>query len=419
MRLRHVSTRSLVWGLSLASVFAARAEVRDIDADVRVGCPPAFFADIFFDLRSLKDVSKLTADEWKAHMASLRTESKVTTASAKADDFIAGIQKRGELAEQAFKQKYSGSEAPGSARPNVTLSARDVAPDGMDNINYSIYDLSVRPIAKSEAIQVNVGGKGEFLERVEDSYENSSAKARYRWHLSIPKQASARDALPTTATRAKLAEQGHDTNYVKVEWKVRDPKDSRIVHKYSNVMSETDVLLLRRNPDAATREAIVQNGLALTSRGKPVNDPEVLRNLVERKGLVDDLVHKEKGRLPQDEVAVAYKRKAYVVTLKDGQTLQITVDADIHGTDLKSKRSVAYPEDARVIELKVPVDLANRYLHDREGLVRDGYGDYVDIQQSFNDVTGMTGFTRDRGKFYHVMGMMRTKTASSASAPAK
>ena len=256
-----------------------------------------------------------------------------------------------------------------------------------------------------------------------------SGVIRIRNYVEVPKNTPVKNLDRVKApSYAKLADGDPGVVYAKLEFKVGHPDLNAqgflhdldgVVDKPGIVMPRSDIELLLASPESykANQASITQRALELKltlpdGSTRAVNSSSEVKEMIKRIGRMHQAGLTE--FLANPELNIRYKRLARKLDFTvDSKLLppelrkvipakfelQLTVDRDIQIRDLNTHKVAHYDARDRVVELKIPLSIANLLATKTSAEIRAmGLGDLADVYNYYLHMPLVQGFKRNSGK---------------------
>jgi hypothetical protein len=325
-------------------------------------------------------------------VTSLREELKVIVNRTEARDFLLRLKK--------LASKTKG----------VVFGLRDIPPEGKEFVTDTWYWRSFKNADKEGGTKFRAVLRARLYDEVLEGVPVSSL-------------GSAKPGVHVPMHPVPLADASADV-FRKFEFKVGHPYeiDSEmsgqipgVVDKPGVVLPERDILILLDSPKsfAENRERIYREGLLLSKRGKLVNSPVVLDEMLKR---VAELHVQSPEAVGPPVVRIRYKREAWQAMFKTIDPIsrieskipvQITFDREVKLEDFTSTTSLIFDDSnfaltrggekapVSVVEFKVP--LAYSKLTDEE-LHAIGLGGLAEMRNDYLALSSVQSAVRNSGK---------------------
>lgn len=256
------------------------------------------------------------------------------------------------------------------------LEARETAPEGKANLTFTTYAAPLNYVVK--------GPEGK-------SYRNVKLRVRQYLVEDVHEQSVARNAITD--------------GYKFLEFKAMHPTLDQVVIKSRLRLSDRDIALLL-NPEtfAASKDAVLARAVA----DSKFNKADVAVEMLKLIGLLH--AQQDPGQKWDTEyVSVSYRREAFrkVLQAVDGRKIdiQITIDQNVVLSEGKGESDMLESlPDARVIEIKIPVEFAGLTSEDIAmvpglAVVKEAIEALSQQQRS--------GFVANHGKFSNLMRLLK------------
>jgi hypothetical protein len=292
----------------------------------------------------------------------------------------------------------------------VVFGLRDVPPEGKEFVTDTWYWRSFKNADEKGSTKFRAVLRARLYDEVHEGVPVSSLE-------------SAKPGVHVPMHPVPLADVSADV-YRKFEFKVGHPYEIEsemsgqipgVVDKPGVVLPERDILLLLDNPKsfAENRDRIYREGLLLSKKGKLVNSPVVLDEMLKRVAELHVLSPEPVG---PPVVRIRYKREAWQAMFKTIDPIsrietkipvQITFDREVKLEDFTSTTALSFDDSnfaltkggekapVSVVEFKVP--LAYSKLTDEE-LRAIGLGGLAEMRNDYLALSSVESAVRNSGK---------------------